>query len=259
MINWIIQTDIHSDENNKLINSAKNIGHNVIEIDKDWCIWSNDIDPYTSYDSYIFRGSIEKAKEIWRSDNELICCDDLSLFDCTDYYYKVKNLINRDFILIPKSYILQNANLIKRTFEGDRIFIRPNSSDKSFTGTTITKKWFEKELDIIFSVNDYNARRKINDYELILFSSYKNIENEARAVVFDGKIVTCSTYIGNKELSDKDIELIDVSGCPGICTVDINIDTLEIIEVNSFSCAGLYNCDTDKIVKCFEESFKDDI
>jgi hypothetical protein len=259
MINWIIQTDIHTDENNRLINSAKNIGHNVIEIDKDWCVWSSDNDPYTSSDIYIFRGSIEKAKEIWRSDNDLICCDDLSLFDCTSYYHKVKNLINRDFILLPKSCLLQNKDLIFNTFEGNRLFIRPNSSDKSFAGTTITKKWFEQELDIIFSVNEYNATREIRDDELILISSYKIIKGEARLFVFDGKIITHSTYLGDRELTEKDTETIDVSRCPWLCTIDVDTYTLEIIEVNSFSCAGLYNCDTDKIVKCFDGYFKDDI
>jgi hypothetical protein len=250
MINWIIQTDIHTDENNRLINSAKNLGHNVIEVDKDWWPWD------ISYEDlvYIFRGSLEVAKRILSQDNDLIniLCDDLSLFDCTSYYHKVKNLINRDFILLPKGCLKQNKSLIFNAFEGNRLFIRPNSSDKSFAGTTITKKWFEQELDIIFSVNEYNATRKIRDDELILISSYKIIKGEARLVVFDGKIITHSTYLGDRELTEQDLEMIDVSGCPGICTVDVDTYTLEIIEVNSFSCAGLYNCDTDKIVKCFE-------
>lgn len=248
MINWIIQTDIDTENNQRLINSAKLAGHRVFEVDKDWCVW----DFSYEFEIYIFRGSIEKVRHIHDSDNDLIWCDRLSMFDCTSYYHKVKNLLNNDFILIPKGCILRNEDSIRNAFCGDKLFIRPNSSDKSFTGTTITKKWFIKELDIIFSINEYNARRHINDDELILFSSYKVIKNEARLVVFDGKIITHSTYFGDRILTDSDLKLIDVSDCPGICTVDIDADTLEIIEINSFSCSGLYDCDTDKIVRCFD-------
>jgi hypothetical protein len=58
--------------------------------------------------------------------------------------------------------------------------------------------------------------------------------------------------LGDRILTDSDLKLIDVIDCPGICTVDVDVDTLEIIEINSFSCAGLYDCDTDKIVKYFD-------
>lgn len=250
MKNWIVQTDVHDKEcSERLINSIKNFGVKVLEIDKNWNYLSLPI----QFSDAIFYGSLEFG-EILKNPRGYInlFIDNISDFDCHNYYPRIKNLLNKDFFLIPKGCILDNEELIKDSFVGDKLFIRPNSSDKSFTGTTISKKWFKTELSIIFEVSNFTARRIVQDHELILFSSYKNVENEVRLVIVDGEVVASSTYLGDKTIETN----IDISGCLPFCTIDVCVDTLKIIEMNSFSFASFYNCDTDKIVSYINNYFE---
>jgi hypothetical protein len=137
------------------------------------------------------------------------------------------------------------------------IFIRPNSGAKTFTGQIIKKEELDKDI-LAFS----NYAAKPIDQILSVVYSPKCIESEYRFVIVDRKVVTGSQYIRNgktyysKKYSVESEELAfkiaqeewqpDISYTLDICKSN---GEYYLLEVNSFSCSGLYKCDVEKIVK----------
>ena len=136
------------------------------------------------------------------------------------------------------------------------LFIRPNSGFKTFAGQTIMFDKWNYTIELLEDVTS------VTDETMILISPLKDIIGEFRFVVCDGQVVTGSEYRWDDRLDiriDYPIECFDLA--EKIANHDWQVDdayivdvasTIEgpkVIELNSFSCAGLYACDLEKIVK----------
>lgn len=144
----------------------------------------------------------------------------------------------------------------------EKFFIRPLKDDKSFAGMVIDAEKFKQWRDSILSITDYCT---INSETEVSISSIKNIINEHRFFVIDGKISTYSQYVENGKVSySKNINADvmefalkaikkwnpDKAYCLDIATVLTN-NKLEhkIIEINCINTCGLYASDTDCYVR----------
>jgi hypothetical protein len=219
-------------------------------------------------EKFIFRGSLESAKKFAPFLSSQLC---LKHYECSFYYPRTPNLLNSDCIFLPWSLLSANKELIFKAFpDSMNFFIRPDYGSKEFTGTTISKTWFDKDLEIIKSLPGNNI---YNDL-MVLISSAKNIKNEYRLLVNDAKeIIDHSIYDNdiNFELYHKDIkyiqkELIDkINFCPDpLFTVDVALlgntgykYDYRIVEINSFTCSGLYNMDLDKVINEVERLYQE--
>ena len=178
--------------------------------------------------------------------------------NCTDYYHQIPKdlLLNGDCIYVTWAEFSRNHLFYFNLFKTDKLFIRSNSGMKVLTGQVITLE------DISYSIPTINHTSKVSDKTLILLSSVKPIpEYEYRFVIADRKVVTGCGYGWNRQdisqypkkahhianiLSNQEFQLDTVYTC------DIHIDSNgdgKVVELNSFSSAGLYACDCDKIVK----------
>lgn len=215
----------------------------------------------------IFYGSINGAMIAKRTTPIQIWIDG---FECSRYYPLIEKeyLLNRDYFLIPYGELLRNKGLVFKCLEGYSdtlfsVFIRPNSGLKQFTGFSASYDDWERDIKSINMFPD----------ELVFVSSRKKTGTEYRVLVCDGKVITGSCYLINDEIVEdpedglpesilstsqevaKMLEETWYGNYPAY-TMDIMEDqyTNKVVEINSFSCAGLYGMDMEKVVLAVTES-----
>lgn len=176
--------------------------------------------------------------------------------NCNLYYANLPPewMLNSEFVMAPFGVIKQNPQRFFDLFGTDDLFIRPNSGRKSFTGYTITRENAAFELD---SSTQLSA---VQGDEICLLSPAKKINSEFRFVVGDGEVIDGSEYRWDNILDVRHDWLEDChklakkvaehSWRPDTCyTVDVadTPDGPRVIELNGFSCAGLYACDKELV------------
>lgn len=184
---------------------------------------------------------------------------------CSRYYQKIhhNDLLNSYCVWMPWGYLSTD---IFELFQTEKVFIRPDVGYKVFTGTTIGKKWFSKELEVIKSLPSTSG---LTDNTMVLLSTCKKIIREARFLMGPSGLIDGSWY--NEEGNNLQLKTLgDFANRAGrhyddFYTVDV-ADTEEygpqIVEVNSFSSAGLYDMHAptvvDAITQYITESTKDE-
>jgi len=179
---------------------------------------------------------------------------------CTTYYSHWGNfLLNNDYVMIPFMEFVRRSDEFYKMFGVDGcIFIRPNNGTKSFTGHVLPKDELESETKIINQYSNIDL-----DKLLIIISSPKVIDVEWRVVIADKQVVTLSQYKKDGKLNtNNDTSNYDVLKLARgmakhdwqpdrVYTIDIALSNgvYSLLEINSFSCSGLYNCDYSAVVK----------
>lgn len=233
---WVIE-DIFEEETKSLVAALEK---NNIEYS---------FEPRLTFDLCIYRGSIEFVKRY-------NCHLDFDQFKCSNYYHHFGDLMfNDEYLFMTKACLRQNKRTIPWMVWNDKspikVFIRPDSGCKEFTGTTIGYKWFEKDLDIVL--------KDFPDDGMILISSVKECPEEFRAVIGPDGLISLSKHSYNgiritSQFYRKIIEFAKTFHFPAIetfytidfCEVDGKV---RIMEINSFESAGLYDINYDKVVK----------
>lgn len=186
-------------------------------------------------------------------------------FECSTYYaYLGKHHINNKYTLLPRAEVPRFLPTLRRQFsENGDLFIRPSSGQKTFTGKVFLEKHWDKNWEW---VEEYTEPES-----LIIISSPKVIDREWRFIVADGEIITGSLYkerIGSlftskyREVDDandiKDaLALVKAKEVAAegyhpdpMFVIDIceSNNKMYLLEIGSFSCAGLYDCNITKVV-----------
>lgn len=240
---FIIQDKVFGEETNLLVEALIKNNVNYKLIKNDYEINNHDND-----NKYFVRGSIEFVESL---NSPFLT---LNNYTYSTYSQWSALMFNSNFIILPWWTLKKSAVGIFNAFpEAEKFFIRPNSGRKIFTGTTLTKKWWSKELDIIKSLPNSN----ILDEDLVIISSCKSIQNEYRVLMYKKEIIDWCIYEGNNNKTFADYFFIDsliksIDFYPDlIYTIDIvrSENQYKILEINSAVSAGWYDMDYDKIVK----------
>jgi hypothetical protein len=192
--------------------------------------------------------------------------------NCNFYYSHVPAdwMLNSDFVMAPFQVIKNNPSRFFDLFGVDDLFIRPNTGRKAFTGYTITRE------NAAFELSSSMQLTSVQSETICLISAAKNIKSEFRFVIGNGEVIDGSEYRWDRIL---DIRHDWLSECwdladkmakhtwqPDTCyTVDVadTEDGPKIVELNGFSCAGLYACDKnlvfDRVSKIAQEEFYGDL
>lgn len=211
--------------------------------------------PYESYISYfgradkiVFYGSFQFAKLIQAKSPYITVYCNFSQLDCTYYYPRFGNyLLNSDYIMLPYGEINRRKKWLGKHLGGERFFIRPCGCKKAFTGSLV----------------NFGEKQVISPEELVVIAPPIKLTAEWRLVIFEGKVLTGSQYkkVRSKDVPDKVLYyaqevLGNIKYRPDILwTLDIcetASGELKVLEVGSFSCAGLYNCDYDLVINTVE-------
>lgn len=176
-------------------------------------------------------------------------------------------LLNRRYFLMPFVELCRRINEIAGYLgTNDEIFIRPNTGVKTFSGHVL--KISECEL-----LSEYTRA----DALVVVAKPVNQIDVEWRYVIVNKSILTSSPYSINGEiqldfdtmdpairdnaganefvnqilnrLKELDWEP-DIAWVLDVCLVQNNYYA---VEINSFSCSGLYRCDYDKIVRTISD------
>jgi len=195
---------------------------------------------------------------------------DIGTLRLNDFYYsqytnRNQNLmLNSNYFIMPWWYLkTENAlDIIKQSFSSDKIFIRPDSGDKVFNGTTLGTKHWSMELDIIYDISGKNIPDNCN----VIVAPYNNILAEYRAFISRNKIIDISEYINSTD-NILDFKILKAECSKLLAQFKHNIlvpytmdfcitsdNTFHILEINSAESAAWYDMDYSKnileIVKC---------
>lgn len=163
-------------------------------------------------------------------------------------------LLNDDFVIVPYAEFRRRG--VKAW--GDAVFIRPNAVTKLFTGFVITERDFSHET------NSLERLSNVFPEDLIVVAKPKPILGEFRFIISEGKVVTGSAYSWDNTLDVRSdvhpacLELAEEVGrrewqADRVYTCDIALTEINgkqearVLEINAFSCSGLYACDTELI------------
>lgn len=159
-------------------------------------------------------------------------------------------------------------------FTGRR-FIRPLDDSKVFAGTVIDGADFKTWKESVISIQD-EFSTLTGDTEILIAPVQEEIECEFRFFVIDKQIVTGSQYrefgYTRKRIVNIDQENGDSRAnralafarqmvarwCPAkhfvidVCMVGM-MGTLKVVEINSLTSSGFYDCDTRAIVMALHE------
>jgi len=258
-VNWLLEKEVFEENLDPLIKEIKKQGHNC-QLVSYAPFKSGLYDIYDDKDCVICYGSLNLMRQLSR-EKKWIPGPFLNLpnYECTKYYsYFGKYLINSDYVMLPFAEFNRRKSEIFNSFSGN-CFIRPSTGFKTFTGQVYNFGEWNKDLDWI---KDY-----VTPESMIIISSAKNISAEYRFVVVNKKVITGSRYKVNGELEVtseftqeallKAQEIANEEWEPDKSyVIDIGENDNKkcyLIEINSFSCSGLYDCELEPIVKSVSE------
>jgi hypothetical protein len=178
---------------------------------------------------------------------------DAERFDCARYYPAFGSyLLNHDCLIAPIEAALSDVESIFRRFGDDGwVFIRPVGLEKTFTGRCV-------------DVGAYASALESARYSRCgaLVARPRRLGSEWRLVVATQGVVAASRYREEGVLSVAPGSPAEVRSFAEqiLATTDYRPDplfmldvcesdgTLHLLELNSFSCSGLYACDPEAVV-----------
>lgn len=261
---WLLQTDIFEENLDILVEEIKRQGMECRIYDYQPFSYCNDIiDEYYDEECVIVYGSLQFGAALNRNRDCTfipgVYCK-LDSFKCSYYYpFFGDTLLNHQYILLPYWDLLRRKDFIFDTLGRKAcVFVRPDSGFKNFTGNVIHKQNWEKDVPWL---GDYD----VDSHTLILVAPYQPVDREWRFVVVDGKIVSGSQYrnASGTKLVEAELDIaayaqsaVDKAMSAGFTTdrawcIDIceTKESLHVLEIGCFSCAGLYVAPKEPIVR----------
>jgi hypothetical protein len=254
-IKWLIESEVFNDEDDLLIDALKemSVDHVVTKVGKTYEEYINEM---KSHEFMVFHGSLQFCKLIKMKTNWIGAFCNLPQFECLYYYPRFgKHLLNSNYVMLPFGELKRRKDwLLEKVGTNNKAFIRPSSGYKTFTGKVVSGHNWDRDVDMFGF--------RINPEELVVVAKPKEILKEWRVVVVDHKVIAATQYKEGEEtvrngtvdqsILDYAQEIVnDVDYEPDPAwTLDIceTHDKLAVLEVGSFSCAGLYACDPKPIV-----------
>lgn len=179
----------------------------------------------------------------------------------TDHDYRVYSQYYKENMLNWDSQIIGFADDFKEP--GFLFHVRPCEDTKTFTGMVSTRSAWDEY--VTWRLN--GKKSKLKKDTPIQISSLKEIYEEIRFFIVDGKIITASTYRKNDRmflqennepiLYDFVNDMIKLYQPANSFVMDIakTKNGLKIIELNCINCSGFYDVDMQKLVMAIENKF----
>jgi hypothetical protein len=174
--------------------------------------------------------------------------------DCATYFaYFGKFLLNQHYVILPGVEAIRQRDWLFSIFGSDEeVFARPTSCHKLFVGRRITRETFNSAL----------APTRYDPATPVMIAALKEITCEWRLLVIGDRVIAGSQYArdGARAISPDcpaevrtftESMLAEVRWHPDpifmldVCESD---GRLWLVELNSFSCSWLYQCDLSAVV-----------
>ena len=219
----------------------------------------NYLDFFDDDDCVVIRGSIQFCDMIRKEAKWIpgVYCN-WDAFRCINYYPKFKSeLLNGDeYMILPYGDLLRQKEFIFKTFgQSNTVFIRPDAGNKIFTGQAVQKEHFERDLE---TLGFYD----VPDNELCIITYPVNVVAEYRFVVVGDKVIAGSEYRPTRKEIANGGDAVWAYAQEVVDSLDYSPDRVwsldvcrtksgrtKVLEIGSFSCAGMYMCNNDAIVE----------
>ena len=268
-VRWVVETGLDVDAENRLLGSLNGMNGIEVVVRKNIPLGQG-LNPGAAGSGgdlpIVFHGSLQGAK--WVQENtdwEPGAIANNDAFRCRSYYPIFgKHLLNRRHLFMPFGCLEERRDdLFKWLGEDDCIFVRPDNNDKPFAGQLVRREKWDEDMAL---VGFYDS---VTPDLMVVVAEPQNITHEYRFFVHDGEVLTGSMYresaytMGTREARDVEepwaMARIFAQRAKGlgynpdpIWSLDVCKDAenqTRILEVGSFSCAGIYECDTDILAK----------
>ena len=270
-VNWIIDKNIFEDYEDKLAIAILNSGSNLLFYDDSNGMTIGEFlskKKLTEEDVIIFHGSLQHGRRMSKLPYYPGIYLTLENYECFRYYgHFGDNLLNSDYMMMGLNDVLRNKNKIFGRFGTESIFIRPSDGFKSFPGQTLPRENFIFDFNVL--TKSYGG---LETDILCVVSPAKDIVEEYRFIVIDGKVVSGSLYMDrnnrkewkayydkvceDQKAFDFAVEMSKIYQPDKAYTIDVcklQNGEYKMIELNSFCCASMYGNDYDKVVSAVNE------
>ncbi|HEX3600111.1 MAG TPA: ATP-grasp domain-containing protein [Lacipirellulaceae bacterium] len=263
-VGWLLDGDMFPHYREELIASIRSLGHDVklVQPPSPPYRW-DDLDRtyrnlYPADACVIAHGDIELVSGIAKEHRWTPgAFATIKNFFCSNYYCRFGSfLLNRDYIMLPFGELARCREFLTHTVgRNGRIFVRPDSPLKLFTGQVAASETFDADLE-------YMAFYDVPPEAIVVVSSPRTITTEWRFVVAnkgvvagcqykrDGKQDCQPTYAAGAHALAKSIAASDYQPDPAwvldICQTDDG--EYHLLEIGGFSFADLYACNKADIV-----------
>lgn len=254
-VKWLLEPEIFEDNAKPLLETLKKLGieHQIWPFGHMY----QDFKSKFQDDCVVFYGSFQFANVIRRQTTWVpgVYCN-LPKFDCLYYYPRFgQYLLNSEYVMLPLGELKRRKEWILDNFSiQDGVFIRPSSGAKSFTGKVVKDSEWDKDFRMF--------ELRADPETLTVIAKPANITYEWRLVVAEGKVITASQYReGDKMTRSKNVPAMVLQYAQSVLdsikyktdpiwTLDIceANGALHVLEIGSFSCAGLYACDPEVVI-----------
>jgi hypothetical protein len=262
-VGWLFETDVFDEGISRLVDEVKRQGmeaHIASYLNNQPGVSeASYLDLFPPHSCVVFYGSLNFAKQVRREATWLPApYDEGPAHRCVTYYPPLgEHLLAQDYTMLPYGELRRmKKKLYKRHGLSETLFIRPDSGNKIFTGQLVYAESFEKSLDRM-------GFYEVPSSELVVVSEPRVIKAEWRFVVADHRVIAGSQYRRNNEkevspiVDDRAWELAEKVAAEGfqpdrVWTMDIcrsGADHYYLLEIGCFSCAGLYACEAEPIVR----------
>ncbi|REJ66320.1 MAG: DUF4343 domain-containing protein [Planctomycetota bacterium] len=263
-VNWLLDADLFEDYRDELISAIRDQGFGVklLQVPSPPFRWE-DVgcsyrETFPEEACVISHGDIELVTRIHRERRWTPgAFGTVENFACSSYVcHYGKYWLNRDYIMLPFGELDRCRDFLFAALgRDDRIFIRPDSPLKLFTGQLATRSTFDQDLEFM---GFYDFPRE----SLVVVSTPKDIVAEWRFVIAQHQIVAGSQYKLNGELDyraefddhahelARSIAALEYEPDP-VWVMDIgktSDGSYHLLEIGGFSFADLYACNKVDVV-----------
>lgn len=207
--------------------------------------------PLVTYGCVGFLKAFKKINSMEMCPGSYFKIDELKYSAAATHYGA--DMLNHEGMFLPYAEIIRR---VKEKKNNPRIFMRPDGVTKAFAGRVFD---FDDPSETPEALNQYDP---ISPDEMCFFATPKEILGEYRHVICEHEVIAQSQYRWNGKL---DIRTDVHNDCLRLAkevsrnewqpdyvyVVDTALtkDGPFIVEFNSFSCSGLYACNTKRIVE----------
>lgn len=257
---WVLESEVFPHSHIELRAAVQRAGQRLIEWDDHW--WSSGRWPTIEESAVVFHGSLGNAARLaaaspWRPG---AFCNSAA-FHCSHWYPGAQAwLLNSDWRCLPADQFVAQANRVLAEIGAeDVVFVRPDSPLKPFSGRVLASR------DISLAALDFGFY--FDDPELpVIVAPTRSLLREWRYVVVSGVVVAGSAYAADGRQATPD----DPTGEPwhfaaGVANtlpapedayvLDVceSEQGLRLLELNPFSGADLYACDSAAVVDAISQ------
>lgn len=180
----------------------------------------------------------------------------LEKYACTRYYPKMAPLLlNRSYVMLPYGELVRRKDFLFDSldpFRTDTLFVRPDSGGKQFHGQLVPRDGYEEAVKKM-------AFYEVPDHELVVIATPQRLRAEWRFVVADKRVLPAGQQQPTPGGSECPLEALALAGKAAqlyepdkVWTVDVGLTEegdYKVVEIGSFSAAGLYAPDLTEIVR----------